>query len=326
MKAIEIRGRGGPEVLCEVEIATPTVGDGEVLIAVKAAGVNRPDVLQRKGLYPPPPGASPLPGLEVAGEIVAVGTEVTQFREGDAVCALVAGGGYAQYCAAPALQCLPKPDSLSFEEAACLPEALFTVWDNVFGRAGFSSGETVLIHGAASGIGTTAIQLVKAFGGIALGTARGSEKSLACQNLGADLIIDSEAGNFAPAVLAATQGRGADIILDIVGGDFLMRNLHAASTDGRVVSIAFLRGSRAEIDLNLVMQKRLTVTGSTLRSRSLAEKGKIREQILERVWPTIATSRFKPRVYRSFALAEAGQAHALMESNQHVGKLVLNVS
>ena len=271
MRAVEITEPGGPEVLQPAQRPRPEPGAGEVLIEVKAAGVNRPDVFQRMGYYPPPPGASDLPGMEVAGIVAALGDGAAGFAIGDAVCALLSGGGYAEYAVAPVLQCLPKPANLSFEEAASLPETVFTVWTNVFDRAGFELGDTVLIHGGASGIGVTAIQMVKALGGRAFATAGGADRARACEALGAERGIDYKTEDFVEVVKAATGGKGVDVILDMVGGDYLIKNQKAAAVEGRIVMIAFLNGSKPPVDLNLIMQKRLTLTGSTLRSRTPAQ-------------------------------------------------------
>jgi putative PIG3 family NAD(P)H quinone oxidoreductase len=323
MTAIEISTPGGPEVLVPVTRPVPQPGHGEVVIKVAAAGINRPDVFQRQGNYAPPPGASDLPGLEVAGTVAAVGFGASNMAIGDRVCALVAGGGYAEYCAAPAAQCLPIPAGLSFEEAAALPETFFTVWTNLIDRAHFAAGQSVLIHGGTSGIGTTAIQLVKALGGRAFATAGSYDKAHACEHLGAARGINYRIEDFVQVTKELTQGKGVDIILDMVGGDYVQRNIQAAAVDGVIVSIAFLHGSRVELDLNQVMRKRLTLTGSTLRPRSVEEKGAIARDLRARVWPLIEAGTVKPVLFRTFPLALAADAHRLMESSAHIGKIVL---
>ncbi len=325
MNAIAIEGFGGPEVLRLVTRPVPRPGTGEVLIKVAAAGVNRPDMIQRQGHYAPPPGASDLPGLEVAGEIVAAGLGVHGMAVGDKVCALLAGGGYAGYVAVPAVQCLGIPAGLSDEEAASLPETFFTVWSNLFDRARCEAGDVVLIHGGTSGIGVAAIQLAKAFGARVFATAGSYEKAHACEALGAERGINYRLDDFVAVVKDATGGHGADIVLDMVGGDYVPRNIALAAVDGRIVNIAFLRGSRVEIDLNQVMRKRLVLTGSTLRPRPPAEKGAIAAQLKSRVWPLLEQGRIKPVVYRSFPLAEAAEAHRVMESSAHIGKIVLKL-
>ncbi|WP_347331924.1 NAD(P)H-quinone oxidoreductase [Marinimicrobium locisalis] len=301
----------------------PQPGADEVLIEVAAAGVNRPDVLQRKGVYPPPDDASPVLGLEVSGRVVACGESVTRWRPGDEVCALVNGGGYADYALAPAAQCLPVPEGVSLEEAASLPETLFTVWHNLWQRAQLQPGETLLIHGGASGIGTAAIQLGKALDHTVIVTAGSREKCDACRALGADRAICYRDEDFATEVKAFTEGRGADVILDMVGGDYIQRNFKAAAPEGRIVNIAYLKGSKAEVDFMPLMLKRLTLTGSTLRAQGAAVKAAIAKELEQRVWPLIALGRIKPQVNHRFALAEAAQAHELMESNQLIGKIIL---
>jgi len=323
MTAIVIEAPGGPEVLKPATLPVPSPGAGEILIKVEAAGVNRPDVLQRRGLYNPPPGASPLPGLEVAGTVAAIGPDVQDWSVGDPVCALVAGGGYAEFCVAPAPQCLPIPKGLSAAEAAGLPETLFTVWTNVFERGRLQTGERFLVHGGSSGIGTTAIQLAKAWGAIVFATAGSAEKCRACLDLGADVAIDYREQDFAAVIKEKTGGRGVDLILDMVGGDYVARNIDTLAVDGRQVSIAFLKGAKVEIDLQKVMAKRLTLTGSTLRPRSVAEKGAIAAALQAEVWPLIEAGRVKPVIHATFPLAHAAEAHALMESSAHVGKIVL---
>jgi putative PIG3 family NAD(P)H quinone oxidoreductase len=323
MTAIVIEAPGGPEVLKPATLPVPSPGAGEILIRVEAAGVNRPDVLQRRGMYNPPPGASPLPGLEVAGTVAATGPGVAGWSVGDPVCALVAGGGYAQYCVAPAPQCLPIPGALSMDEAAGLPETVFTVWTNVFERGRLQPGESLLVHGGSSGIGTTAIQLAKARGSTVFTTAGSAEKCRACLDLGADVAIDYRTQDFAVAIKEKTGGRGVDVILDMVGGDYVARNIDSLAVDGRQVSIAFLRGGKVEIDLQKVMARRLTLTGSTLRPRSVAEKGAIAAALKAEVWPLIEAGRIRPVIHATFPLAQAAEAHALMESSAHVGKIVL---
>jgi NADPH2:quinone reductase len=325
MTAVEIREPGPPEVLHAVERAVPEAGAGEVLIRVAAAGVNRPDVLQRKGLYPPPAGVTDIPGLEVAGEVVRLGPEVREPQQGARVCALVAGGGYAQYVAAPAVQCLPVPAQLSLEEAAALPETFFTVWLNVFERARLQRGETLLVHGGASGIGTTAILLGTAFDARVIVTARNAEKCAACRELGAELAINYREGDFVEATLRATEGRGADVILDMVGGDYLARNVAAAALEGRIALIATQGGTKAELDLRPLMAKRLTISASTLRSQPVQNKGRLARALRENVWPLFASRGLKPVIHARFPLAAAALAHQLMESDLHIGKIVLLV-
>ena len=326
MTAIEIAQPGGPEVLRPVTRAVPEPGPREVLIAVAAAGVNRPDILQRQGKYAPPPGASDIPGLEVAGRVAAGGNDVHEWKEGDAICALVAGGGYAEYCAAPVPQCLPVPKGLDFVQAAALPETVFTVWTNLFERGRLSAGETLLVHGGASGIGTTAIQMARARGGRVFATAGTREKCAACERLGAERAIDYAREDFAAVVGEMTAGRGVDVILDMVGGDYLPRNLASLAFEGRLVQIAFLKGPRAEIDLMAVMHRRLTLTGSTLRARSVEEKGRIARAVRENVWPLIEKGEVRPVLHATFPLAAAAEAHRALESGTHVGKIVLTVS
>jgi len=323
MTAIGIRAPGGPEVLVPEQRPLPTPGPGEILVKVAAAGVNRPDVMQRKGLYPPPAGAPDIPGLEIAGEVAALGSGVSRWKAGDAVCALVAGGGYAQYCLAHESHALPVPAGLSMAEAAAIPETFFTVWSNVFERAGLRSGESILVHGGSSGIGTTAIQLAKAFGARVITTAGSDEKCAACVKLGAEHAINYKTQDFVAVAKQATAGKGADVIVDIVGGDYIERNYEAAAMDGRVLQIAFQGNSKATVDFRRVMLKRLTHTGSTLRSRPVAEKAAIARAVEDKVWPLIAAGRVKPVIYRTFPLAEAAAAHALMESSAHIGKIVL---
>jgi NADPH2:quinone reductase len=323
MTAIEIAGFGGPEVLKPATRPRPKPGAGEVLIEVAAAGVNRPDVLQRQGGYRPPPGASDLPGLEIAGRVVALGDGASGWKVGDAVTALVAGGGYAEYCAAPALQCLPVPRGLDMVQAAAIPETFFTVWTNVFERGRLKMGESFLVHGGSSGIGTTAIQLAHAFGAKVFTTAGSAEKCKACEKLGADRAIDHKREDFVEVITKATEGRGVDVILDMVGGSYVNRNFKILALEGRLVQIAFLEGSKTEIDLGPLMMKRQTLTGSTLRPRSVAEKGAIAAMLREKVWPLIEAGKVGPVIFKTFPLAEAAAAHRLMESSSHIGKIVL---
>jgi len=324
MIVIEITEAGKPEVLKPGERPVPKPGEGEVLIKVAAAGVNRPDVLQRQGDYPPPLGASDIPGLEVAGEVVRCGPGISSLSVGDDVMALVTGGGYAEYCVAPALQCLPIPGNLSMAEAAAIPETFFTVWNNVFDRCGLQEGESFLVHGGSSGIGTTAIQLAHAFGARVLATAGSAEKCRVCEELGAERAINYREEDFVAVVKDVTDG-GVNVILDMVGGDYIQRNIKAAAPDGRICNIAFLNGSSAEINLMPVMLKRLTVTGSTLRAMPVVFKAAIAENLRTKVWPLIEVGDVKPVIHATFPLAEAAEAHRLMESNQHIGKIVLTV-
>jgi len=326
MRVIEISRPGPPEVLVVASRPRPEPAPGEVLIEVRAAGVNRPDVAQRMGKYPPPPGASDIPGLEVAGTIVALGPAVAGWQVGDEVCALVAGGGYAEFCAAPSGQCLPVPRGLSLVAAAAIPETYFTVWTNVFERGRLSTGETLLVHGGASGIGTTAIQLAHAFEARVLATAGSAERCAACERLGAERAINHEEKDFVAVVREATGGRGVDLILDMVGGDYVRRNIEALATNGRLVQISFLKGSKVEIDLQAVMQRRLTVTGSTLRPRTVAEKSAIAAALREHVWPLLERGVVRPVIFATFPLERAAEAHALLESGQHIGKIVLTVA
>jgi NADPH:quinone reductase len=326
MTAIEISAPGGPEVLTSCTRPVPRPGPGEILIKVVAAGVNRPDVLQRMGAYAPPPGASDLPGLEVSGHVAAQGEGASRHAIGDAVCALTAGGGYAQYVCVPESHALSVPAGLSVQEAGAIPETYFTVWSNVFMRGGLKSGETFLVHGGTSGIGTTAIQLAKAFGATVLTTAGSDEKCAACLALGAELAINHRTQDFVAEARAFTDGRGVDLILDMVGGDYIARNHQLAAESGRIVQIAFLKGAKVEMDFRNLMMKRLTHTGSTLRPRSLAEKAEIARALEAQVWPLLAEGRCRPVLFKRFALAEAAKAHHLMESNAHIGKIVLDVA
>jgi NADPH2:quinone reductase len=327
MRAIEIAGFGGPEVLRETQRAVPVPAPGGLLIAVRASGINRPDVLQRKGLYPMPPGVSDLPGLEVAGTVAGGAAEdlaAAGFSVGDAVCALVAGGGYAQYCVAPAGQCLPVPAGLNMIEAASLPETFFTVWQNVFHIARLQAGETLLVQGGSSGIGVTALQLAKALGSKVIVTAGSDEKCAACVALGADHAINYRSQDFVAETLRLTGGRGANVVLDMVGGDYIGRELQCLAEDGRLALIAVQGGTSSQIDAGLVLRKRLTLTGSTLRPRSVAYKTQLAGELRATVWPLLESGRVRPVIYQVFAAARAADAHALMESSTHVGKIVLD--
>jgi NADPH:quinone reductase len=323
MSAIEIAAPGGPEVLRLVSLPLPQPKPGELLVKVSAAGVNRPDVLQRKGAYPPPPGAPPTPGLEIAGSIVAKAGGTGRYHIGDKVCALVPGGGYAEYCVVAEPNAMPVPSSLSLVEAAAVPETFMTVWTNVFERGRLKRGETFLVHGGSSGIGTTAIMLAKAFGAQVFATAGSDEKCKACESLGAKQAINYRKEDFAEQMIRLTDGRGVDVILDMVGGSYVEKNLRCAGKDGRVISIAFLQGSKVEIDFLPMMIKRLTLTGSTLRPRTVEEKAAICRALENNVWPLIERTEIKPQIYKTFPLAEASAAHVLMESSEHIGKIVL---
>ena len=323
MKYIQITEFGGPEVLKPAERDAPVPGPGQVLIKVTAAGVNRPDVIQRQGHYPPPPGASDIPGLEVAGEVTVVGPGVAAPKVGDRVCALITGGGYAEYAIADAPICLPVPKGLGMEEAAAIPETFFTVWSNVFDRAGLKSGECFLVHGGSSGIGTTAIQLAHAFGARVFATAGSDAKCSACRKLGAELAINYRTQDFVAACEAATNGRGVDVILDMVEGDYVDRNFRAAAEDGRIVIIAGLRGFQAQVNLLAVMRKRLTLSGSTMRNRPVEFKADIARSLRQYVWPLLESGKVKPVIYRVLKLDQAAEAHRLMESGEHIGKIVL---
>ena len=325
MRAVEISTPGPPEVLQPVERPDPVAAAGEVLIRVAAAGVNRPDVLQRRGAYPPPPGASDLPGLEVAGVIEARGDGAAEWRIGDRVCALVSGGGYAALCTAPAVQCLPIPASMDFVTAAAIPETFFTVWTNVFDRGRLRAGETALFHGGSSGIGTTAIQLARARGSRVFATAGSAEKCRACEALGAERAINYREEDFVAVVRQQTGGRGADVVLDMVGAEYFTRNLDVLAIEGRLVEIATLRGATTELNILQMMQRRHTITGSTLRIRSVAEKGAIAAALREHVWPLLESGAVKPHVHATFPLRDAAAAHRVMESGVHIGKLVLVV-
>ena len=325
MQAIEIRESGGPEVLTLTERPVPMPGPGDVLIAVQAAGVNRPDVFQRKGGYAPPPGASDLPGLEVAGVVAACGPGVVRWHIGDQVCALLAGGGYAQFAIAPEGQCLPRPAALSMVEAAGVPETFFTVWTNVFERGRLQAGEAILVHGGSSGIGTTAIQLASHRRAIVYATAGSAAKCAACEALGAARAVNYREEDFVAVLRELTQGRGVDVVLDMVGGDYVARNLSLLAEDGRLVQIAVLQGGTATVDASLVMRRRLTFTGSTLRPRSITEKARIAAALEREVWPLLGTGDLRPQIFRTLPLAQASDAHALMESSTHIGKIVLTV-
>ena len=326
MTYVQADGAGKPEVLKLATGPTPAPKPDEVLIRVAAAGVNRPDVAQRQGSYPPPPGASPILGLEVAGEVVAVGGEVTAWSVGDRVCALTNGGGYAEYCTAPASQCLPWPKGYDGLRAGALPETAFTVWANLFQMGHLKRGETALIHGGTSGIGVTAIQLAHEFGARVFATAGSAEKCAACLRLGADAAINYREKDFAAEVKTLTEGRGVDVVLDMVGGPYIARNIRSLGMDGRLVQIAFLMGSKAEeIDFLPVMVRRLTITGSTMRPRTTAQKGAIAAELLAKVWPVLDAERCPPVIHATFPLARAAEAHQLMESSQHIGKIMLTL-
>jgi NADPH2:quinone reductase len=325
MRAVVAEGSGGPEVLKVVQRPVPRPGDGEILVRVKAAGVNRPDVLQRQGGYPPPPGAPDILGLEIAGEVAASGPHASRFSAGQTVMALVPGGGYAEYAVAHESNALPIPPGLSLEEAGAIPETYFTVWTNVFDRGRLQAGETFLVHGGTSGIGTTAIQLAKAFGATVIATAGSQEKCDACLRLGADVAVNYRKEDFVAAVKETTGGRGADLILDMVGGDYIPRNYEAAAQDGRIVQIAFLQGAKAEVDFRRLMVKRLTHTGSTLRPRSAAEKAVIARALEDKVWPLLAQGRCRPVMDSTFAFEDVAKAHARMDGGEHIGKIVLTL-
>jgi NADPH:quinone reductase len=325
MTVIAIRQPGGPEVLTAEPRPVPEPGGGEILIKVAAAGVNRPDVMQRMGLYPPPPGATEIPGLEIAGNVAACGAGVTRWKPGDRVMALVVGGGYAEYCLAHESHALPVPGPLSSIEAAAIPETFFTVWYNVFERGRLAAKETVLIHGGTSGIGTTAIQLAKAFGAQVITTAGSAKKCEACRKLGADVAVNYKTEDFVAATKTATSDRGADVVLDIIGGDYVDRNYEAAAVEGRVVQIAFQASPRASVDFRRLMFKRLTHTGSTLRARSVADKGAIARAVEANALPLIANGKIKPVIDSTFKLSDAAAAHARMETSEHIGKIVLTL-
>ena len=323
MKCVEISEPGGPEVLKLVTRPMPVPGPEEVLIKVAAAGINGPDVYQRRGLYPAPPGVTDIPGLEVSGTVVALGEGAAGWRVGDACCALTAGGGYAEYCSAPTRQCLPVPAGLDLADAAGLPESFFTVWTNVFERAALAEGESLLVHGGGGGIGTTAIQIAAAFGHRVFTTAAGPEQCAALERLGAARAIDFTRDDFAAVIKGATGGKGVNVILDIVGGDYIARDIASLARDGRLVQIAFLKGSKAEIDLMPVMLKRLTITGSTLRVQSVERKGEIAEALRQRVWPLIEEGRIRPVIFARLPLADAAEGHRIMQEGAHLGKILL---
>ena len=325
MKQVEISGPGGPEVLNLVDGPLPDPGTGEVLIKVYAAGVNRPDVFQRQGKYNPPAGASPIPGLEVAGEIVKLGAGVTEFGLGDRVCALVSGGGYAEFCVAPVPQVLPIPTGLTFIEASGIPENYFTVWTNVFDRGQLQKGETILIHGGSSGIGTTAIQLCHQFGARIISTAGNDEKCGVCKSPGADHAINYKTQDFEAETKAITGGKGANVILDMVGGNYIQKNINCLALEGRLIQIAFLQSSINQLDLMAVMTKRLTITGSTLRPRTVEQKGEIARALSKEIWPLFNDKKIKVLIDTVLPLSRASDAHALMESSTHIGKIVLEV-
>ena len=325
MRAVEITQPGAPEVLKPAERPVPVPKPHEVLIKVAAAGVNRPDVMQRLGKYPVPPDASDLPGLEVAGEVVAAGAAVKMWKTGDKVTALVHGGGYAQYCVAPEVQALPVPKGLSLVEAASLPETFFTVWGNVYDRGRLAPGESLLVQGGTSGIGVTAIQMAAATGNRVFATAGSEEKCAACVRLGAEKAVNYRTQDFAAEIKAATGGKGVNVILDMVGGDYVPKELKLLADDGRLVFIAFLRGAKSELDINEVLRRRLTITGSTLRPRPVEFKGYLARNLREKIWPLIEAGRIKPEIYRTFPLEQASEAHRLMETSEHIGKLVLTV-
>ena len=325
MRHVAMREPGPPDVLSIAQQARPEPKSNEVLVEVAYAGVNRPDCLQRAGGYPPPPDASPVLGLEVAGRVVAVGSDVTRWKVGDEVCALVAGGGYAEYCVAPEAWCLPIPAGVSLRDAAGLPETHFTVWNNVFDRGRLAAGETLLVHGGTSGIGITTIQLAKAFGATVIATAGSAEKVAFCREVGADHAIDYRTQDFVAEVARITGKRGADVVLDMVGGDYIARNLRCLADDGRLVLIAFLKGSKAEIDFRFLMVKRQTITGSTLRASPFRRKAELARSLEANVWPLYAQGKLRIVTHAVFPLDEAAKAHALMESSAHVGKIVLEV-
>ena len=325
MRFVDLPEHGGPEVMRVAEGDAPTPAAEEVLIRVEAAGVNRPDVVQRQGFYPPPPGASPVLGLEVAGTVSAVGAEVDRWQVGDRVCALTNGGGYAEYAVAPAAQCLPIPEGLSAVEAAALPETFFTVWSNLVRRANLKAGEVLLVHGGSSGIGTTAIQVARLLGARVFVTAGSEDKCRACEQLGAERAINYRNEDFVEVVKQATDGHGADVILDMVGGDYVDRNIQLAARNGRIVNIAFLSGAKVEVNMLPVMLKRLVLTGSTLRPEPAAVKAAIASDLEKTVWPQVAAGKIRPLIAATFALENAADAHRLMESSEHIGKIVLQL-
>lgn len=323
MQYVMLDGFGGPEVLKPGQMAVPQPGDGEILVKVAAAGVNRPDVQQRLGHYNPPPGVTTVPGLEISGEVVALGSGTSRYKVGDKVCALVAGGGYAEYCVAPEPQTLPVPEGCAMVDAGGIPETFFTVWTNVFDRGGLQPGEALLIHGGSSGIGTTAIQLAHEFGSRVFVTAGSEEKCQACRDLGADRAINYRDEDFVAVVKEITDGKGVDVILDMVGGSYVQRNIDAMNWDGRIVQIAWLGGPKVEANFMKLMLKRLTWTGSTLRPRTVEQKAEIAKSLEAKVWPLLAAGKVKPVIHKTFPLAEAAEAHRLMESSEHIGKIIL---
>jgi NADPH2:quinone reductase len=325
MKVVHIAAPGGPEQLQLSTRATPKPGDGEVLVRVEAAGVNRPDVMQRQGRYPPPPGASDLPGMEIAGEIVSLGSNVSGLAVGDKICSLLPGGGYAAYAVAAAPLCMPIPQGMSMVEAAAIPETFMTVWTNLFERGRCKAGDTVLVHGGTSGIGTTAIQLANVLGAKVYATAGSEDKARACEKLGAVRGIDYRKEDFVEVIRAATQGYGIDVTLDMVAGSYVPRNIDIAAVEGRIVTISTLGGTKAELNMVPVMMKRLTLTGSTLRARTVAHKAAVADAMRQNVWPLIAAGKVKPVIFKTFPLAEASEAHRLMETSNHIGKIVLTM-
>jgi putative PIG3 family NAD(P)H quinone oxidoreductase len=325
MKVVHIAAPGGPEQLQLSTRPTPQPGEGEVLVRVEAAGVNRPDVMQRQGRYPPPPGASDLPGMEIAGEIVSLGSHVTGLKVGDKICSLLPGGGYAAYALAAAPLCMPIPQGLSMVEAAAIPETFMTVWTNLFERGRCRAGDTVLVHGGTSGIGTTAIQLASVLGAQVYATAGSQDKARACEKLGAVRGIDYRQEDFVEVIRAATQGYGIDVTLDMVAGSYVPRNIDIAAVEGRIVTISTLGGTKTELNMVPVMMKRLTLTGSTLRARSVAQKAAVADAMRQNVWPLIAAGKVKPVIFKTFPLAEASEAHRLMETSNHIGKIVLTL-
>ena len=325
MTVVEIAAPGGPEQLKPKQRPVPKPGEGEVLVRVAAAGVNRPDVMQRQGRYPPPPGASDLPGLEISGEIVALGPKVSGLSIGDKVTALLPGGGYAGYAIAAAPLCLPVPSGISMVEAAAIPETFFTVWTNLFDRGHCKAGDIVLIHGGTSGIGTTAIQLAAAWGARVFATAGSDDKVQACQRLGAVLGINYRTQDFVEVMRAQTGGRGVDVTLDMVAGSYVARNMEIAALEGRIVMISLIGGSRADVNVGTILTKRLTLTGSTLRSRTVEQKAEVAEAVRKNVWPLLASGRVRPVIHATFPLADACEAHRLMETSNHIGKIVLTV-
>ncbi len=325
MQCIEIPEPGGPAALKPGRRPVPDAADGEILVRVEAAGVNRPDIVQREGRYPPPPGVTDIPGLEIAGTIAALGGGVSGWNVGDNVIALVAGGGYAEYCAVPAAQALPVPDGLNMVEAAAIPETFFTVWSNVFDRCALQPGETLLVHGGSSGIGTTAIMLASQLGSHVIATAGSAEKCRACLDLGAELAINYKERDFVEEVMNHTGGNGADVVLDMVAGDYIPRNIACMAVSGRLCIIAALGGSKAEVDFRQVFVKRMTITGSTLRARDTAFKSQIAENLKSRVWPLFEDGKLKPVIYETLALNDAAEAHRVMEEGRHIGKIVLTI-